>query len=126
MNVLVSMVSVWYQKLNFTTKTREVILNKQINILRYAFEISKNEIKITSNKALYGGRIPQFLKFLENFWLLRTDLYIPIFNPYQKKKTLRKVMQYFSIANKTTENFFKKSINSINDHKKVLNVWHVL
>lgn len=99
-----------------------MILNKQINILRCAFEISKNEIKITSNKALYGGRIPQFLKFLENFWLLRTDLYIPIFNPYQKKKTLRKVMQYFSIANKTTENFLKKSINSINDHKKVLNV----
>ena len=31
-------------------------------------------------------------------------------------------MQYFSIANKITENFLKKSINSINDHKKVLNV----
>ena len=50
----------------------------------------------------------------------------PFSTQTKKKKTLRKVMQYFSIANKTTENFFKKSINSINDHKKVLNVWHVL
>lgn len=31
-------------------------------------------------------------------------------------------MQYFLIANKITENFFKKSINTINDHKKVLNI----
>ena len=44
------------------------------------------------------------------------------FSTHTKKKTLRKVMQYFSIANKITENFLKKSINSINDHKKVLNV----